>query len=275
MYPKKRLGQHFLVNRSILKRIVEKCDVNKEDTVIEIGAGLGNLTEYLIKEAGKVIAIEKDPSLIPLLRDRFRLANNLEVVCADSLQFPYAEISVKEQKKLTIVGNIPFYLTSPLLFQRLEVGAVRNSIMRIVFLIQREVGIRIVASSGIKDYGVISIICQAYAKATLLFEVKRGSFYPSPKVDSSLIRLDILENPKVEKDIEETFKILVRYAFQKRRKTILNSLKDRFSALSKEDLKGSLKDLDIYYMRRGETLSIEEFRKLARYLSTHYNLGNP
>ncbi|MEW6117711.1 MAG: 16S rRNA (adenine(1518)-N(6)/adenine(1519)-N(6))-dimethyltransferase RsmA [Nitrospirota bacterium] len=251
---KKHLGQNFLFDPSILTRIVEAAGISAEDTVVEIGPGHGSLTKLLALAARKVIAIELDPELYQKLSEDPLLPNNVTLVFNDALKYRYEEL-----ESFKVVANIPYYITTPLIFRLLDA---KKHITSMTFTIQREVAERIVASPGTKDYGALSIGVQFYATPRIEFIVPRGAFRPIPKVDSAVVHIQILDKPRVEVRDEKLFFKVVKTAFAQRRKTLSNALKP----LSK-DIREMLAEAGIDPIRRAETLSIEEFAKLADHLS--------
>lgn len=247
---KKYLGQNFLFDPSILKKIVEVSGIKEEDTVIEIGPGLGTLTKFLAEKASKVIAIELDYNLYQKLKEHLKNFNNIELIHKDALKYPYENIDT-----FKVVANIPYYITTPIIFRLLEA---RKHLKSMTLTVQKEVAERIVARPGTKDYGILSISLQYYGNPELKFIIPKGAFRPVPKVDSAVIHIEILERPKVTTTDEELFFRIVKTAFAQRRKTLSNSLKP----ISK-DIKEILITAGINPNRRAETLSIEEFARLT------------
>lgn len=247
--PKKYLGQNFLFDPSILHRIVEAADITRNDTVVEIGPGLGTLTKILAGVAKKVIAIELDLELYTKLKEEIE-EMNIELIHGDALKYPYEEL-----EPFKVVANIPYYITTPIIFRLIET---RKNLKSITLTIQKEVAQRIVGKPNTKDYGVLSIAVQYYGKPELKFIIPKGAFRPVPKVDSAVIHIEILEKPKVIVRDEKLFFRIVKTAFAQRRKTLSNSLK----SISK-DIKEILINARIEPIRRAETLSIEEFARLA------------
>ncbi|MBI4846547.1 MAG: ribosomal RNA small subunit methyltransferase A [Candidatus Omnitrophica bacterium] len=259
---KKSLGQHFLCNDEALTRISGiSCCAN--DHVLEIGAGIGNLSINLAKKAFRFYALEKDPHLEPILRETLRDFPNTKLIFKDILQFELKEIF--EGKKLKVVGNLPYYITSPIITTLIEQ---RRYIDTITVTIQKEVAERIVAVPGTKDYGRLSVLAQFYAKTQLIEIFPRYFFLPPPAVDSELVQLKILEKPFIEVKSEKLFFNVVKAAFSQRRKTLLNSLLSNPSiGIKKEILKEILAKINIPSSIRGERLSLEEFAKLAQAIS--------
>jgi 16S rRNA (adenine1518-N6/adenine1519-N6)-dimethyltransferase len=247
---RKHLGQNFLFDRSILERIIEASGVAADDTVVEIGPGPGSLTRLLSETAKRVIAIELDQELYDRLRSELIGYRNVELVHGDAMQFPYEQIG-----RFKVVANIPYYITTPIIFRLLDA---KESLETITLTIQKEVAERIVAPPGGKDYGVLSIMIQYLARPELRFVIPKEAFRPVPKVDSAVVHMTILERPSVSVRDEKMFFRVVRTAFSQRRKTLSNSLKGLA-----EDPKGPLTAAGIDPRRRPETLSLEEFARLA------------
>ncbi len=290
---KKSLGQHFLVDENILKKIVTAARLTREDIVIEIGAGLGTLTQELARRAGRVIAVEIDDRLIPLLQEHTRSYPNVTVVHQDFLQFDlYAQAltppqpphpstplpqreeglgvrakrgSWSEGHKLAIVGNVPYSVTAPILEKLVEAHKVLQSA---TLLVQLEVAEKLCAQPGTRDANAITIFIQSFAKIQRLFSVSRHVFFPVPDVDSALVRLEFYEHPQFRAP-EELFFRVVRAAFNLRRKTLKQSLtRSPLLALSHETALRAFERAQIDPHRRGETLSLEEFDRLAQALAT-------
>lgn len=246
----RRLGQHFLHDVSILKRMIQIAQLNESDCVVEVGTGHGLLTRLLTERVKKVISIEIDKRLYEKAKQELEDIDNLELVCGDALKYPFEDI-----KEFKVVSNIPYYITTPLIFRFLEF---RKNIKTITITVQKEVAERIVAKPGRKDYGLLSIMVQYYAKPFLKFVIPRKAFKPPPNVDSAVLHIIMLEKPSVRVDNEELFFKIIRAAFSKRRKMILNSIK-----VFTKDTRKWLNISGIDPMRRPETLTIDEFAKLA------------
>jgi 16S rRNA (adenine1518-N6/adenine1519-N6)-dimethyltransferase len=250
---KRKWGQHFLFDKNILKKIVNCSGVTGEDTVVEIGPGLGTLTNILARQAKEVIAIEFDRKLISRLEENVASAPNVSIIRADALHFDYASV----QKKFRVVANIPYYITTPLLFRLLEF---RENIMSMTLLLQKEVAKRIVALPGNKDYGVLSISTKIFTRPELKFTVTRKAFSPPPDVDSSVVHFDVSPVPLFNIRDVPLFTDIVRTAFSQRRKTIINSLR-KFEGIS-----DALQKAGIHAKLRPEKISIEDFARLANFL---------
>lgn len=251
---KRPLGQHFLFDPNILKKIIDSADVTPDDTVVEIGPGLGTLTKLLSERVKNVIAIEFDRKLISRLKDNLSAKENVEVITADALKFPYDSID----GSFKVIANIPYYITTPIIFKLLEF---RAKIPSMTLLMQKEVAKRIVAVPGSKEYGVLSISTQLYTRPELKFRVSGKAFSPPPDVDSAVVHFEVCPSSRFAINDEGLFLKIVKTAFSQRRKTILNSLKKL------PGIKEALHDAGIDPGLRPETLSIEEFGKLTNSLT--------
>jgi len=245
-----RLGQHFLRSPGILRRIAEAACPEPTPLIIEIGAGEGALTEHLLENAGRIHAIEKDPELVRHLRDRFKQDDRLKVFEGDVLQ-----MDLSRWGDAVIVGNLPYYITSPIIERTLAVGKLLE---RAVFLIQKEVAERVTAKPGTRDYGFLTVTTQIYARTELLFKVPPGAFSPPPKVESAVIRLTPRYRSETAAAISDPAPLLafVGLCFRHKRKTIRNNLAGIFG---REALEG-IPELDL----RAEQLTLEQFRALYR-----------
>lgn len=270
----KSLGQNFLTDKNIIDKIIEKSFIGKQDLVIEIGPGIGVLTAAAAEEAGKVIAIEIDRKLIPILQDTLREYNNVEIVNKDILKTNLNELleqnrEINGQKvgAVRIIGNLPYYITTPIIMKILEDGVAADSI---TIMLQKEVADRIKAGPGTKAYGALSLAVQYYCTTTHVTNAPKEIFVPQPKVDSAVIRLDIRKEKPVILDSEEAFFAVIKAGFGQRRKTLLNSLTGVYGA-SKEDVSRIMEDAGIDSVRRAETLSMEEFAILANLFHANHS----
>ncbi|ERK28482.1 16S rRNA (adenine(1518)-N(6)/adenine(1519)-N(6))-dimethyltransferase RsmA [Clostridium intestinale] len=261
----KSLGQNFLIDDSVLEDIVEGAEVSEEDLVIEIGPGVGTLTRELIKKAKRVVAIELDSNLIPILTEELGDEEKFSLIHNDALKVNFDEIMAGE-KSVKLVANLPYYVTTPIIAKLLNEGYKFKSL---TIMIQKEVAERMNSEPNCKEYGSISVLVQYFCTTKIIRKVAPSSFMPRPKVDSIVIRLDRLEQPRVELKDEKVFFDIVRNSFNMRRKTLWNALKS--FGLDKESMEGVFKDAGIDQKRRGETLSIEEFGALANSLYEKLN----
>ena len=252
IHPSKYLGQNFLIDQNVQGKIINALDIKRQDTVLEIGPGLGALTDEVCKWASKVIAIEKDRRLCNFLLQNTSYAN-LDLFSEDILKYNFGK-----RRGLKVIGNLPYYITSPILTYLLDN---RPSIESIFITVQKEFAQRLVAWPGTKDYSSISCFTQFYAEPEILFNIRRKCFYPVPGVESCFLRIDIREKGLFLTNEDKLFKI-IRTCFGKRRKTVLNSLSSNSAFGSKEAVEGRLKDIGIDPKRRPETLSIEEFVRI-------------
>ena len=268
---KKSLGQNFLTEPNILRKIADTADLSAEDGVIEIGPGIGALTEHIARNAGKVLAFEIDQRLIPVLEDTLSPYDNITVVNEDILKADVvteASQVFSEQQPIKVVANLPYYITTPIMMHLLMSPL---DITTMVVMMQKEVADRMTAKPSTKAYGSLSIAVQFYMEAKLAFIVPKTAFVPQPNVDSAIIKLEKREQPIVDVIDETFFFELTRASFTQRRKTLWNNLTSHFGKdeITKEWLEKSLIESDIDPKRRGETLSIEEFGKLSNVLITN------
>ncbi len=263
----KNLGQNFLINDEVVEKIIDSAEVNEEDLVIEIGPGLGNLTEYLLERAGKVIAIELDNRMIEILQDRFSLYNNFELLNQDVLKVDLDELIKNNKsekiKNAKIVANLPYYITTPIIMKLLEE---KLDIESITVMIQKEVADRLIAKPGSKLSGAITYCVYYYATAESVTIVENNSFIPEPAVDSEVIRLLIRNEHPVELEDESEFFKLIKVSFMQRRKTLINSIVNGGIVSNKEEAKRIFDELELDYNVRGETLTIEQFARMSNYL---------
>lgn len=264
----KKLGQNFLIDDTAISKIVEASDVSKEDLIIEIGPGLGTLTKALLEKAGKVICIELDKRMIEILQDRFKLYENFELINNDVLKVDLNKLILENKneniKYTKIVANLPYYITTPIIMKLLEE---RLDIKSITVMIQKEVADRLVANPGEANTGAITYSINYYTKPSRIYEVDKNSFIPVPEVNSTVIRLDVLKSPSTKvKDQELMFKI-IKTAFMQKRKTLLNGLSNSNLFGTKEDIQRMLETLKIDTKIRGEKLTLEDYAKIADFLT--------
>lgn len=252
----KKLGQNFLIREDIVNGIVAAAALQPGDAVLEIGPGIGTLTQGLAAAGAQVTAVEIDRKLLPVLDKTLAGYDNVRVLHADILK---VDISQEMQgQAFKVVANLPYYITTPIIMGLLEQ---KLPISVLVTMVQKEVAERMVARPGTKDYGALSVAVQYYTQADIVFAVPPSSFMPPPAVDSAVIRCVVREKPPVEVNDEKLFFRIVKAAFSQRRKTLLNALKS--SGAPAEQIKAALAKADIDGTRRGETLSIEEFGRIT------------
>ena len=253
----KKLGQHFLVDESVVRRIAAALELTPDEKVLEIGPGIGTLTQLLAMTGAHVTAVELDRRFIDILAKTLQGYENINVVQGDVLSLDMQEIM--GQGKFQIAGNLPYYITTPIIMKFLEERVLAE---RMVFMVQKEVADRMVSAPGTKDFGALSVAVQYFTEASKLFEVPASAFLPPPAVDSAVILCRMRQQPPVEVLSEKVFFRVVKAAFAQRRKTLANSL--RGGGLPGEAVAVMLKKTGIDGSRRGETLSLEEFAALSR-----------
>ena len=265
----KSLGQNFLIDTNVIDRILEGARVKEGDYVIEVGPGIGTLTKEMGRTAEKVVAIEIDKTLIPILEETLSDFPNIEVINQDILKVDVQEL-VKEKLNggpVKLVANLPYYITTPIVMKFLEEDI---PVTDIVVMVQKEVADRMNAKPNTKDYGALSVAVQYYCDTEIVAKAPRHMFMPQPNVDSTVIGLHIREEKKYPVDNEDIFFKTVKASFGQRRKTLLNSL-GGLGFLSKDQIKEALQEANIDEKRRGETLSIEEFASLANAVNRIHN----
>ncbi|GAA0078515.1 16S rRNA (adenine(1518)-N(6)/adenine(1519)-N(6)) -dimethyltransferase RsmA [Clostridium sp. CTA-5] len=253
----KSLGQNFLLDDKVLDDIVEGADVNEKDFIIEIGPGVGVLTAKLLQKAKKVTCIELDNDLIPILEQELGEYEKFQLIHNDALKVDFDAI-IGDEESVKLVANLPYYVTTPIIIKLLKGG---YNFKSLTIMIQKEVAERINAEPNSKEYGALSVLVQYYCNTKIIRKVSPESFMPRPKVDSIVIRLDRLEEPRVNAKDEKLFFDIVRNGFNMRRKTLWNSAKQ--IGLSKEKLEEAFNDAGIDPKRRAETLTLEEFAALS------------
>jgi 16S rRNA (adenine1518-N6/adenine1519-N6)-dimethyltransferase len=257
--PSKGLGQNFLVNQAILERIVAAAELTPDDTVLEIGAGLGTLTEPLARAAGRVIAVELDERLMPVLQDAFSDFENVTLIQGDILALDPAEV-VAPAAQYKVVANLPYYITSAALRHLLE-ASLRPQ--RLVITVQREVAERIIAQPG--EMSLLAVSVQFYGRPQVLFRIKPGSFFPAPEVESAVVRVDMHDAPPVGIEDVDTFFRVVKAGFAQRRKQLRNTLAGGLR-LPPEKVTTKLQEVGVDPKRRAETLNLEEWARIAQAL---------
>ena len=259
LFPKKRLGQHFLVDLNILNEVIRAARVGEEDVVVEVGPGLGGMTLPLARLANRVIAIEIDPKLIEILKKKLADWPNVEVVRADILKADFKSFLKKEGRPVKVVANLPYQISTPLLFRFIESREVFSTF---TLMLQKEVARRMAASPGGKEYGRLSVLLQMFLDLSVCFFIPPSAFFPPPKVESAVVQMVWKEKPMVEAQDEEWFKKVVKACFGYRRKTLINALRHSELSLPKS-IESRMEKVGIDPRRRPETLTIEEFVHLA------------
>lgn len=267
---RKRLGQHFLVNRRAMERVVEVANLSPEDVVLEIGPGRGEMTRILAQSVRKVIAVEIDEDLAGRVEAVTGPLGTVEVVHGDALMIDLEEIGRRAGRRLKIVANLPYRIATPLLERFI---AARQLLSSMVLMLQKEMALRIVARPGTKDYGSLSVFLQLYTTPTIEMVLGPECFSPHPKVDSALVRFHVHGSPKVAIHDERTFRRVVRASFGHRRKTLRNALKSILpEGRPLDEVETIMGNLGIDPKRRAETLTLEEFARLAAGLAPYLSL---
>lgn len=270
---KKRLGQNFLIDEVVLGKITVAAELSAQDLVVEIGPGLGTLTERLAEEAGQVIVVEIDQKLVPILQETLGSRKNVQIHCGDVLKTNLDRLALEKSagifgpggKRYKVVANLPYYITTPIIMQLLEEGYHLESM---VIMVQKEVAERMVAPPGGKEYGALSVAVQYYCNAEIVSRVPKEAFLPPPEVESAVIKLNRRSEPAVAVSSAPVFFRVVKAAFAQRRKTLLNTLVNGGFGLDKSNWAELLSGLNIDGQRRGETLSLEEFALIANVISS-------
>ena len=263
----KKFGQNFLINTSILEEIIDAAEITREDFVLEIGPGIGTMTQYLCEAAREVVAVEIDTNLIPILGDTLSAYDNVEVMNADILKVDIAKLADERNggKPIKVVANLPYYITTPIIMGLFESHVPSGSI---TIMVQKEVADRMQEGPGSKEYGALSLAVQYYAKPEIVVNVPPSCFMPQPKVGSAVIRLTRHENPPVDVDNEKLMFQVIRASFNQRRKTLANGLNNFGSfSLGKEEIQKSIEELGVPVNIRGEALSLEQFAKLSNIIN--------
>ncbi len=262
MSAKKKFGQNFLIDSHVLEGIVEAAGVTDEDLVLEIGPGIGSLTQYLAEAAGKVVAVEIDKTLLPVLADTLSEYDNVTVINQDILKVDLDEIvSENGGRPIKVVANLPYYITTPIIMKLFES---RARIESITVMVQKEVADRMAAGPGGKDYGSLSLAVGYYAKAVTVMDVPPSSFIPQPNVGSAVVNLSRYTEPRVKVQDEKRLFEIVRTAFNQRRKTLSNSLSNNPSlGVSRQEVADALLKMGVDEKARGEILTLEQFAELS------------
>ena len=262
LIPRKKWGQHFLADKNILKKIIKTAEIEKEDIVLEVGPGLGEMTQALAHEARKVIAVEIDPRLVEILKGKLADIPNVEIIQSDILKFDVRKHLGSEKHPVKVVANLPYQISTPLLFHFIDS---RDLFSALILMLQREVAERMVAPPGRKTYGPLSVLIQSVADVSICFTVKPSAFFPPPEVETAVIRLSWKKSPMIAPEQEDGFRAVVKGCLGYRRKTLANALKYS-NLLLPENLEKRLEEMGIDPRRRPETLSVQEFVALASVL---------
>ncbi len=260
----KSLGQNFLIDEEVILNTIKKAEIAEEDLVIEIGPGLGTLTNYLLRYAGKVIAVELDKRMMEILEDRFKFFDNFEVINEDILKLDLNKIIEENKKdKVKIVANLPYYITTPIIMKLLEGKANFDSI---TVMVQKEVADRLCAKTGTREAGAITYAVEYYSQPEKLFVVPNTSFIPEPNVESEVINLKVKKEKNTNVKSEEKLFKLIKYAFMQRRKTFINAIQNTEICQDKEHIRDILNKLNIDERIRGEALNLEDFINISNLL---------
>lgn len=264
----KSLGQNFLIDEEVVCGIVDNAEISKDDLVIEIGPGLGTLTARLLEKAGKVVCIELDKRMVNIITDRFSLYENFEVINEDVLKVDLKRL-IKENlenngfKKAKVVANLPYYITTPIIMKLLED---RLGLESITVMVQKEVAERLAEAPGGKECGAITYSINYFADSEIVIQVPNNSFIPAPEVNSAVIKLTLLKEPRVKVKNEETLFRVIKASFMQKRKTLANSLYNGKILDSKQEIEEMLTNFDIDLRIRGEKLTLEQFAQIADYI---------
>ena len=263
----KKFGQNFLIDTHVLDRIIESAGITKEDCVLEIGPGIGTMTQYLAEAAREVVAVEIDKKLIPILQDTLSAYDNVTVINEDILKVDIARL-VQERndgKPIKVVANLPYYITTPIIMGLFESHVPLKSI---TIMVQKEMADRMQVGPGSKEYGALSLAVQYYAQPEIVANVPPNCFMPRPNVASAVIRLTRYEKPPVEVQDEQRMFAIIRASFNQRRKTLANSLSNEPKLhLTREDVTAALEKMGVNPLIRGEALTLEQFAALSNILN--------
>ncbi len=258
----KKYGQNFLIEKNIIENIISSSGIDKDDCVLEIGPGIGTMTEYLCKNSKFVIAVEIDKNLIPILEETLKDYDNKIIINQDILKTDISDLSLKYNngKPIKVVANLPYYITTPIIMGLFEKNVPLKSI---TVMIQKEVADRMRSKPKTKDYGALALAVQFYSKPEVIAEVSKNCFIPRPKVSSSVIKLTKFEKPPINVKNEKFMFKVIRAAFNQRRKTLQNALSTLDIKIKKEELLEIFKELNLEEKVRGEALTLDEFARLA------------
>lgn len=259
----KKFGQNFLIDTHVLDKIINAAEITKEDFVLEIGPGIGTMTQYLCENAREVVAVEIDKNLIPILEDTLKEYDNVTVINEDVLKVDINKLAEEKNNKkpIKVVANLPYYITTPIIMGLFESHVPIDSI---TIMVQKEVAERMQVGPGTKEYGALSLAVQYYAKPEIIANVPPNCFMPRPKVGSAVIRLTRHKETPVQVEDEKLMFRIIRASFNQRRKTLVNGLKNAGElSLSKEIIEESIEELGVPLTIRGEALSLEQFAMLS------------
>lgn len=261
----KRFGQNFLIDGHVVEKIINAAEITKDDTVLEIGPGIGTMTQYLAEAAGKVFAVEIDKNLLPVLEETLADYNNVTVINEDILKVDINALLGDKAKNVKVVANLPYYITTPIIMGLFENHIPAKSI---TVMVQKEVAQRMQAKPGSKDYGALSLAVQYYAEPYIVANVPPNCFMPRPNVGSAVIKLTSWDKPPVEVDNERLMFDLIRASFNQRRKTLQNGINNAPNlSFTKEQVIGALKEMGLSESIRGEALTLEQFAELSNILN--------
>ncbi len=257
----KRFGQNFLIDGHVIEKIIKAADITKEDTILEIGPGIGTMTQYLAEAAGKVYAVEIDKNLLPVLAETLGEYDNVEVINNDILKVDIKELLGEDAGNVKVVANLPYYITTPIIMGLFENHIPAKSI---TVMVQKEVALRMQAAPGTKDYGALSLAVQYYAQPYIVANVPPNCFMPRPNVGSAVIKLTRWDNPPVKVNDEKLMFDLIRASFNQRRKTLQNGINNAPNLnFTKEQVVEALKEMGLPETVRGEALTLEQFASLS------------
>ena len=264
----KRFGQNFLIDDDVISGIIENAEVSKDDLIIEIGPGLGTLTAELIKNAGKVISIELDTNMIKILNDRFSLYDNFELINEDVLKEDLknlinSNLENSNLKRAKVVANLPYYITTPIIMKLLEE---KLNLESITVMVQKEVALRLTSEPGGKETGAITYSINYFADSKIVIDVPNTSFIPAPEVNSAVIKLSILNEPRLKLENEELFFNIIKSAFLLKRKTLVNALSNSNLFSNKTEVIDMLTTLNIDTNIRGEKLTLNDYYEIYKYI---------
>lgn len=259
----KKFGQNFLIDSNILDKIIGSAEITRQDCVLEIGPGIGTMTQYLAEEAREVIAVEIDKNLIPILEETLSAYDNVSIINEDILKVDINQIVQEHNggKPIKVVANLPYYITTPIIMALFESHVPLQSV---TIMVQKEVADRMQVGPGTKDYGALSLAVQYYAKPEIITRVPAACFMPRPNVDSTVIRLSRYENPRVQVADEKYLFAVIRASFNQRRKTLANGLSNAGNlGVNRKMVEETLEEMGLSAMVRGEALTLEQFAELS------------